>query len=32
MRQVAEKLEEMYSGPGEKAWFGHPVRLTIKGQ
>jgi hypothetical protein len=32
MQQVAQKLDEMYAGPGEKAWFGHPVRLTVKGK
>jgi hypothetical protein len=32
MKQVEEKLQEMYSGDGEKAWFGHPVRLTVRGK
>jgi hypothetical protein len=32
MQQVEQKLDEMYAGPGEKAWFGHPVRLTVKGK
>jgi hypothetical protein len=32
MQQVADKLETMYSGDGDRAWFGHPVRLTVKGK
>jgi hypothetical protein len=32
MAQVATKLEDMYGGNGEKAWFGHPVRLTVRGK
>jgi hypothetical protein len=31
MREVAAVLEEQYPGPsGVNAWFGHPVRLTVK--
>lgn len=32
---VANKLQEMYATdprPPSNAWFGHPVRLTVKGQ
>jgi hypothetical protein len=32
MQQVEAKLEEMYGGAGENAWFGHPVRLTVRGR
>lgn len=32
MQQVADKLETMYGGEGDRAWFGHPVRLTVKGK
>ena len=32
MQQVAEKLETMYGAEGVNAWFGHPVRLTVKGK
>lgn len=31
MAQVAEKLEQMHTGEVH-GWFGHPVRLTIKGK
>jgi hypothetical protein len=31
MTQVTEKLEQMHNGPVH-GWFGHPVRLTIKGK
>jgi hypothetical protein len=31
MADVAAVLEEKY-GTGERAWFGHPVRLTIRGK
>jgi len=30
MKDVTDVLEEKYS-TGERAWFGHPVRLTVKG-
>lgn len=30
MKDVVEKLGEMYDTP-PRAWFGHPVRLTVKG-
>ncbi len=32
MAQVEHTMETMYGGNQEKAWFGHPVRLTVKGQ
>jgi hypothetical protein len=32
MQQVAQKLETMYDNDGDRAWFGHPVRLTVKGK
>lgn len=32
MDQVAGVLNEKYSKAGPNAWFGHPVRLTIKGE
>jgi hypothetical protein len=32
LQQVTDKLETMYSGEGDRAWFGHPVRLTVKGK
>jgi hypothetical protein len=28
---VEQVMEEKY-GAGERAWFGHPVRVTVKGQ
>ena len=31
MTDVVAKMEEMY-GDGRREWFGHPTRLTIKGQ
>ncbi|MGA2233509.1 MAG: hypothetical protein ABSH22_21600 [Tepidisphaeraceae bacterium] len=31
MAQVAKVLEDMHGG-GTHAWFGHPVRLTVKGK
>jgi hypothetical protein len=31
MTQVADKLEQMHSG-NIHGWFGHPVRLTVKGK
>jgi hypothetical protein len=31
MREVEQVMEEKY-GAGERAWFGHPVRVTVKGQ
>jgi hypothetical protein len=31
MRQVDEKMQAMY-GDGQRTWFGHPVRLTVKGR
>jgi hypothetical protein len=31
MADVAGTLEQMY-GNGERGWFGHPARLTVKGQ
>ena len=30
MREVEAVLEEKYAGPGPRAWFGHPVRLTVR--
>jgi hypothetical protein len=32
MQQVADKLETMYSGSGDRTWFGDKVRLTVKGK
>jgi hypothetical protein len=31
MREVTERLEEMY-GNGQRTWFGHRARLTVRGQ
>jgi hypothetical protein len=31
MQQVDQKMQAMY-GDGQRAWFGHPVRLTVKGR
>ena len=31
MPDVTRKLEHMY-GHGERSWFGHPARLTIRGE
>jgi len=31
MKEVTQLLEEKY-GSGERAWFGHPVRLTVRGK
>ena len=31
MRDVIQVMEEKY-GDGQRAWFGHPTRLTVKGQ
>ncbi len=32
MQEVTQLLERKYPGPkGDNAWFGHPVRLTVKG-
>ncbi|HEY0009271.1 MAG TPA: hypothetical protein VGB55_11145 [Tepidisphaeraceae bacterium] len=31
MTDVVNVMEDKYTGPGERAWFGHPVRLTVKG-
>lgn len=32
MQQVEHTMETMYTGPGDRAWFNHPVRLTVKGE
>ncbi len=32
MLEVDALLNEKYAGPGPRAWFGHPVRLTVRGQ
>ena len=32
MAQVAHTLETMYDIPGDRAWFGHPVRMTVRGK
>ncbi len=33
MAEVAATIEKKYPGPdGDNSWFGHPVRLTIKGK
>ena len=33
MQNVADLLDKSYPGPGGvNAWFGHPVRLTVKGK
>ncbi len=32
MAQVADTLEAMYDNAGDRAWFGHPVRLTVNGR
>ncbi len=32
MADVEKVMEEKYGGEGDRAWFGHPVRLTVKGQ
>ena len=31
MADVVAKMEQMY-GDGQRGWFGHPARLTVKGQ
>jgi hypothetical protein len=31
MRDVTDKLEAMY-GDGQRTWFNHPARLTVKGK
>jgi hypothetical protein len=31
MAEVVGRMEEMY-GDGRREWFGHPARLTVKGQ
>jgi hypothetical protein len=31
MHDVVAKMEEMY-GDGRREWFGHPARLTVRGQ
>lgn len=31
MQEVTELLEDKY-GNGERSWFGHPARLTVKGK
>lgn len=31
MREVTAVLEEKYRGRGDMPWFGHPVRLTVRG-
>ena len=31
MADVVAKMEQMY-GDGRREWFGHPARLTVKGQ
>jgi hypothetical protein len=32
MAEVAETIERMYPNDLPRAWFGHPVRITVKGQ
>jgi hypothetical protein len=32
MADVAKKLEEMYPKDADHPWFGHPVRLTVRGK
>lgn len=32
MHDVVNTLDSKYPGPGVKAWFGHPARLTVKGK
>ena len=32
MADVTATLESLYTGQHPRAWFGHPVRITIKGQ
>ena len=31
MTQVTDTLDHMY-GDGQRSWFGHPARLTIRGE
>ncbi len=31
MQDVEQVLKEQYETDGPRAWFGHPVRMTIKG-
>src|SRR5688500_6555126 len=31
MTEVTQKLEHMYAH-GHRSWFGHPTRLTVRGQ
>ena len=32
MADVAATLDKMYSAGGDHPWFGHPVRVTVKGK
>ena len=32
MAQVSDKLVQMYDNDADRAWFGHPVRLTVRGK
>ena len=32
MAQVSDKLVAMYDNDADRAWFGHPVRLTVNGR
>lgn len=32
MREVEIVMEQKYGGPGPRAWFGHPVRMTVRGR
>jgi hypothetical protein len=32
MADVVSTLDKMYSGEGDHPWFGHPVRVTVRGK
>jgi hypothetical protein len=32
MADVTATLESMYTDQRPRAWFGHPVRITVKGE
>jgi hypothetical protein len=31
MREVEQVMQEKY-GTGQRTWFGHPARITVKGK
>ena len=32
MNDVEKVMQEKYAGEGDRSWFGHPARLTVKGK